>query len=101
MLVLFNSGVASFVVSFFAAWLPGANGRFDEKAKRDRRSLPETENDALLLSRQSPHSSQPKRPRRLFLPVLVLCVVLRLEIVHRVTYDFQCTSPGVEVCRLN
>jgi hypothetical protein len=40
----------------------------------------------------------PKKPRRYFLPVLVGCIVLRLELFHRVSFDLQCSSPGVEVC---
>lgn len=39
----------------------------------------------------------PKKPRRYFLPALVLCIILRLEIFHRVSLDLQCSKPGIEV----
>jgi hypothetical protein len=39
----------------------------------------------------------PKKPRRYFLPGLVLCILLRLEIFHRVTLDLQCSKAGIEV----
>lgn len=39
----------------------------------------------------------PKKPRRYFLPALVVCIILRLEIFHRVTLDLQCSKPGIEV----
>jgi hypothetical protein len=39
----------------------------------------------------------PKKPRRYFLPALVLCIILRLEIFHRVSSDLQCSKPGIEV----
>jgi hypothetical protein len=29
--------------------------------------------------------------------MLVLCIVLRLEIFHRVNYQQQCATPGLEV----
>ncbi|KAK4444092.1 glycosyltransferase [Podospora aff. communis PSN243] len=74
------SGVAAFFISFFSVWLPGANGRFD---------------DDLGVLRAS-RASLPKKPRRYFLPAVVVCIILRLEAFHRVSYDLQCSSPGVE-----
>ena len=38
----------------------------------------------------------PKKPRRYFLPGLIACIILRLEIFHRVTIDLQCSKPGIE-----
>jgi hypothetical protein len=38
-----------------------------------------------------------KKPRRYFLPGLILCIILRLEIFHRVSLDLQCSTPGIEV----
>ncbi|KAF4974728.1 hypothetical protein FZEAL_8398 [Fusarium zealandicum] len=56
-------------------------------------SLLDGAEDAAL---KGPNAHQPKRPRRLSLPVLVLCIVLRLEIFHRVNYQQQCSTPGLE-----
>lgn len=98
LLVLFNSGLVAFVASFFSTWLPGANGRFDEKVKPEA-LLPDLEHAQGPASpRHSRSSTLPKRPRRFFLPALVIFVVLRLEIFHRVVRDFQCATPGIEVC---
>ncbi|KAK0657160.1 glycosyltransferase family 90 protein [Cercophora newfieldiana] len=80
LLCLLISGVAAFVASFFSLWLPGANGRFDDDL------------GVLRLSRVS----LPRKPRRYFLPCLVVCIILRLEAFHRVSYDIQCSSPGIE-----
>ncbi|KAK3383054.1 glycosyltransferase family 90 protein [Lasiosphaeria ovina] len=82
LLILFIAGVASFASSFFAEWLPGANGRFDDDL------------GPLKVAR----ANLPKKPRRYFLPGLVVCIVLRLELFHRVTSDLQCSSPGIEAC---
>ena len=80
-LVLLLSSLISFGASFFSEWLPGADGRFDDGAAifDDARPI------------------LPKRPRRFFLPVLVACIVLRLEAFHRVNHDLQCSAAGVEV----
>ena len=37
------------------------------------------------------------KPRKFSLPVLILCIVLRIEVFHRVSQDLQCSSPGIEV----
>ncbi|KAK0631741.1 glycosyltransferase family 90 protein [Immersiella caudata] len=79
-LCLLISGIAAFFVSFFSLWLPGTNGRFDDDL------------GVLRVSR----ATLPKKPRRYFLPVLVVCIILRLEAFHRVSYDLQCSSPGIE-----
>ncbi|KAK0630003.1 glycosyltransferase family 90 protein [Bombardia bombarda] len=80
LLVLLTSGIASFATSFFALRLPGANGRFDDELEPLRAA----------------RVSLPKKPRRYFLPILVVCIILRLELFHRVTLDLQCSSPGIE-----
>ena len=92
-LLFLLSGIICYGVSCFTKWLPGADGRF----ARHRRevSLLDGAADAAL---NGPNAHQPKRPRRLSLPVLVLCIVLRLEIFHRVNYQQQCSTPGLEVC---
>lgn len=43
-------------------------------------------------------SSLPQRPRRFYLPCIVILIVIRLEVLQEVVYDFQCTAQGVEVC---
>lgn len=94
-LVFLLSGSVCFGLSYLTKWLPGANGRFIA-AQRNRH------NEPLLASFgvESPKGSdaqQPKRPRRLSLPVLVVAIIMRLEIFHRVNYRQQCSTPGVEV----
>src|SRR3569833_1445912 len=46
------------------------------------------------------HLNLPKRPRRFFLPVLVICIIFRLELFNRITFDLQCSTPGLEVSLL-
>ncbi|KAK1755273.1 glycosyltransferase [Echria macrotheca] len=79
LLCLLIAGGSCFAASFFSDWLPGANGRFDDDlaSVRSRASLP-------------------RKPRRFFLPVLVACIVLRLEAFHRVSLHLQCSKPGIE-----
>jgi hypothetical protein len=45
------------------------------------------------------HTKQPtpKRPRRFFFPVIVVCILLRLELFYYTSSQQQCTSAGVEV----
>ncbi|KAK3329499.1 glycosyltransferase family 90 protein [Apodospora peruviana] len=81
LLVLLIAGIASFAVSFFSLWLPGANGRFDDDLGQ-RTALGRV--------------SLPKKPRRYFIPGLVLCIIVRLEMFHRVSSDLQCSKPGIE-----
>ncbi|KAI8724724.1 hypothetical protein NCS52_00042100 [Fusarium sp. LHS14.1] len=90
-LLFLLSGLICYGVSCFTKWLPGADGRF-ARHRRDV-SLLDGAADAAL---NGPNAHQPKRPRRLSLPVLVLCIVLRLEIFHRVNYQQQCSTPGLE-----
>lgn len=78
-LLLFTAGAFVFAVSLFSERLPGADGRFDS--------------DALLKRLKS---SLPQRPRRFYAPCIILLIVVRLEILYRVLYDFQCTVQGVE-----
>ncbi|KAK0731374.1 glycosyltransferase family 90 protein [Lasiosphaeris hirsuta] len=80
LLILLISGISAFATSFFALWLPGANGRFDDDSGPLR----------------VPRPNLPKKPRRYFLPMLVICILLRLEIFHRVSFDLQCSRSGIE-----
>ncbi|KAK4157761.1 glycosyltransferase [Chaetomidium leptoderma] len=80
LLVLLIAALSSYAASFCAVWLPGTNGRFDDGP------------GPLHVKRPN----LPKKPRRYFLPGLVACIILRLEIFHRVTLDLQCSKPGVE-----
>ncbi|KAF7553651.1 hypothetical protein G7046_g7041 [Stylonectria norvegica] len=86
-LVLLLSGSIFYVASCFTKWLPGADGRF-------KRGLQQPLDDEPLV--KGPNGHTPKRPRRWSLPALVLCIVLRFEIFHRVDYQQQCSTPGVE-----
>ncbi|KAI8959690.1 glycosyltransferase family 90 protein [Daldinia sp. FL1419] len=78
-LLLSISGTVAFIASLFSKWLPGADGRFDS--------------EAVLKGMQS---SLPHRPRRFYVPCIILLIVFRLEIVHQVVSYFQCASEGVE-----
>lgn len=89
-LVFLLSGIACYGVSCITKWFPGADGRF---TTRRQGSLLDGAHDA----RRGQNTHLPGRPRRLSLPMLVLCIVLRLEIFHRVNYQQQCATPGLEV----
>ncbi|KAI1331405.1 hypothetical protein F5Y16DRAFT_359862 [Xylariaceae sp. FL0255] len=78
-LLLLITGALAFVTSLFSKWLPGADGRFDS--------------DAIL--KASP-SSLPPRPRRFYIPCIIILIVLRLEICHTILYNFQCSTAGIE-----
>lgn len=96
-LVFLLSGALCYGFSCLTKWLPGADGRFTAaQRQRQNASLLGTPGDeALKLS----NAQLPKRPRRLSLPILILAIVLRLEIFHRVNYQQQCSTPGIEVRR--
>ncbi|KAI1081914.1 glycosyltransferase family 90 protein [Whalleya microplaca] len=78
-LLLLISGAVAVIASLFSKWLPGADGRFDS--------------DAILKGMQS---SLPHRPRRFYVPCIILLIVIRLETMHRIMYNFQCTTEGIE-----
>ncbi|KAK3310259.1 glycosyltransferase family 90 protein [Chaetomium strumarium] len=79
-LVLVIAALSSYLASFCAVWLPGNNGRFDDELGPLKVTRP----------------NQPKKPRRYFLPGLIICLVSRLEIFYRVTFDLQCSKAGIE-----
>ncbi|KAI0810355.1 hypothetical protein GGR55DRAFT_646313 [Xylaria sp. FL0064] len=78
-LLLLISGSLAFVVSVFSEWLPGAHGRFDS--------------DAVL---KAASSSLPPRPRRFYVPCIIILVIFRLELSYRSMHNFQCSTPGIE-----
>ncbi|KAK4105671.1 glycosyltransferase family 90 protein [Parathielavia hyrcaniae] len=80
LLVLLIAAISSYAASLCAAWLPGTNGRFTD------------ESGPLKVKRTNLH----KKPRRYFLPGLIVCIIFRLEIFHRVTLDLPCSKPGIE-----
>ncbi|CEI65209.1 hypothetical protein FVEN_g12577 [Fusarium venenatum] len=90
-LVFLLSGLVCYGVSCITKWFPGADGRFT--SHRRQGSLLDGVPDA---ASKNENSHLPGRPRRLSLPVLILCIVLRLEIFHRVNYQQQCATPGLE-----
>ncbi|KAM0243906.1 hypothetical protein ACHAP5_006763 [Fusarium lateritium] len=90
-LVFLLSGLICYGISCLTKWFPGADGRFKTPRRRD--SLINNAPDA---ASHNQNQHLPGRPRRLSLPVLVLCIVLRLEIFHRVNYQQQCATPGLE-----
>lgn len=91
-LVFLLSGLICYGISCLTKWFPGADGRFKTPRRRDSQL-----NSAPDAASHSQNHHLPGRPRRLSLPVLVLCIVLRLEIFHRVNYQQQCATPGLEV----
>ncbi|KAK4202501.1 family 90 putative glycosyltransferase [Triangularia verruculosa] len=86
-LILLIASFTSYAISHFSAWLPGANGRFD-----DELGLSSTGNKTKPISQRN----LPKKPRRYFVLILIICIILRLESFHRVTADLQCSKPGLE-----
>ncbi|RYP17988.1 hypothetical protein DL765_004207 [Monosporascus sp. GIB2] len=78
-LLLLVSGGTVFVASVFSKWLPGADGRFDS--------------EAII---KGLHTPLPPRPRRFYVPCIIFLIVVRLQIMHRVVHDLQCSSRGVE-----
>ncbi|PNY24896.1 Beta-1,2-xylosyltransferase 1 [Tolypocladium capitatum] len=101
LLVLLLSGAICFTAGYFSKWLPGADGRFAAgRYQGQGASLLDTASDEALLKGSSSHL--PNRPRRYSLPALICCIVLRLEVFHRVNHQQQCASPGIEsfICLL-
>ncbi|KAI1827789.1 hypothetical protein F4861DRAFT_491211 [Xylaria intraflava] len=78
-LLLLVSGSLAFASSFFSKWLPGTDGRFDS--------------DAVL---KASSSSLPPRPRRIYVPCIIVLIILRLEFSYTVLRDFQCSNANVE-----
>ncbi|KAI1811832.1 hypothetical protein GGS20DRAFT_561067 [Poronia punctata] len=77
-LLLISGGVA-FATSLFSKWLPGADGRFDS--------------DAVL---KASSSSLPPRPRRWYIPCIIVLILVRLEFSYRILQDQQCSVAGLE-----
>lgn len=90
-LLFLLSGLICYGVSYITKWLPGADGRFT--SHRRQGSLLDGVPDGAA---KNENTHLPGRPRRLSLPILILCIVLRLEIFHRVNYQQQCATPGLE-----
>ncbi|KAK5992922.1 Beta-1,2-xylosyltransferase 1-like protein [Cladobotryum mycophilum] len=97
LLVLLLSGCICYAVSALAKFVPGADGRFTK--------LPSQDPDAPVLSSsdgieaefsQGTGAHLPGRPKKWSLPVLILIIVVRLEVFHRVNYQQQCSTPGIE-----
>ncbi|WQF87485.1 hypothetical protein CDEST_12499 [Colletotrichum destructivum] len=80
-LILLISGGLTWLASYVAAWLPGADGRFDEPGSDSQRAIEQT---------------IPARPRRYFAPLLIFCIFLRLEVFYRVNSQLQCSTPGIQ-----
>ncbi|GAB1310240.1 Glycosyltransferase family 90 protein [Madurella fahalii] len=84
--ILSIAAASSFAASFCAVWLPGPNGRFDDELGPLKGAG----------SGAGTRTNLPKKPRRFFFPTLVACIILRLELFHRVTFNLQCSKPGIE-----
>ncbi|KAH6681072.1 capsular associated protein [Plectosphaerella plurivora] len=81
-ILLLSSGF-TWIISNFASWLPGgSDGRFDEGS-------------VILNTKEASHTLA-RRPRRYFVPVIIACLVLRIEAFHQTTSQLQCSKPGIE-----
>jgi hypothetical protein len=54
------------------------------------------EGSVILTSKEASHTLA-RRPRRYFVPVIIACLVLRIEAFHQTTTQLQCSKPGIEV----
>ncbi|KAH7321396.1 glycosyltransferase family 90 protein [Stachybotrys elegans] len=93
LLVLLLSGCLCFLSSFFLGCIPSVNRyqSLDDGGPDDLSNPPET--------KTKPKTSaihMPNRPRKWSIPIVIFCIVLRLEAFHRVNYAQQCSAPGVE-----
>ncbi|KAM0329156.1 hypothetical protein ACHAQA_004452 [Verticillium albo-atrum] len=84
--LLLSSGL-TWLVSYFSKWLPGSDARFDEKTPGQTSAF-STKDYAPL--------SLPRRPRRYFVPIIVFCIIIRIELFHQTTAKLQCSTPGIE-----
>ncbi|KAL2125115.1 hypothetical protein VTJ04DRAFT_1480 [Mycothermus thermophilus] len=80
LLVFIIASASCYIASFGSSWLPGNNGRFDDE----------------LLPSKPKRLNLPQKPRRFFFPGLVIAILLRLELFHRVSFDLQCSTQGIE-----
>jgi hypothetical protein len=96
-MILLLSGGLCFAASNLARWWPGADGRFvsSQTSDSNARLLRLHEQDKTI--KLGSGSVIPSRPRRYSLPLIIICVVVRLEIFQRVNYQQQCSTPGIEV----
>lgn len=95
-LVLLLSGIICFLASSLSRWIPYANERYASHSPASEQGglLSQLDHD-VESSRVS--VSMPDRPKRYFLPLVVSCVVIRLEIFYRVSALRQCSTLGIEV----
>ncbi|KOS23411.1 Beta-1 [Escovopsis weberi] len=95
LLVLFFSGCICFAVSALAALAPAADGRFSKLAVQGQdETAPSADHDGYFP--QGSRAHLPGRPRKWSLPALIVLMAVRLEIFHRVNYQQQCSTPGIE-----
>ncbi|KAF4589389.1 glycosyltransferase family 90 protein [Ophiocordyceps camponoti-floridani] len=93
--VLGLSAAFCLIASCCSRLFPFGNGRFAGGRHQARDGHPNgAATDQALLSGSDSHL--PDRPRRYTLPALIFCVVLRLEILQRVSSQQQCASPGIQ-----
>ncbi|KAM0282588.1 hypothetical protein ACHAQH_002956 [Verticillium albo-atrum] len=86
-IVLLLSAGLTWLVSYFSKWLPGSDARFDEKTPGQTSAFSTNEHAPLSL---------PRRPRRYFVPFIVFCTIIRIELFHQITAKLQCSAPGVD-----
>lgn len=95
-LVLLLSGIICFLASSLSRWVPYANERYVSHSPASEQGglLSQLDHD---VESSRTNVSMPDRPKRYFLPLIVSCVVIRLEIFYRVTALGQCSTLGIEV----
>ena len=93
-LVLLLSGCICFITSLCSKWIPGTEGRFGA-SQQQKQDAPLLGTEGALLKGSTAH--MPTRPRKLSLPLLIACLVVRLEILQYVGKHQQCSTPGIEV----
>ncbi|RXG49503.1 hypothetical protein VDGE_06808 [Verticillium dahliae] len=86
-IVLLLSAGLTWLVSYSSKWLPGSDARFDEKTPDQTSALSSSEHAPLSL---------PRRPRRYFIPIIVFCIIIRIELFHQTAAKIQCSVPGIE-----
>ncbi|KAM7188735.1 glycosyltransferase [Naviculisporaceae sp. PSN 640] len=80
LLLLLIASLSSFIASFIPQWIRRYKGKFEDD----------------LQLRGDGHDSHSDKPHKRFLIILIVSIITRLELFHRVSEDLQCSAPGIE-----
>ena len=97
MLVLLLASGFSFLAAYATKWVPGSSGRFNSSTAHEQEESLLGHGPAARRTQEA-GSWVASRPKKWYLPVVIMCIVLRLEASHAVNARQQCSTPGVEVC---